>query len=336
MKEGREEMRGWWKESVGDPRVVLGCVHLLCICTVITTLTTFFAVGHNVREVCELIKESDLYKSFKVDMDKICHDRLPTISYTGILLPEQGVFAVGLSLAGLLGLWAHYLIGKTQVKAITDACAKQGKDDFDFPLLAPPMFMDVIRLVGLCVSSCTPRRNKKEEQMASAEQEEEVPKAKHQSSLVAFCRKTIRVGQTSCFFILPTACVSMKHNIAVHGLAACFFFGFACAHVVCSYVIQYNLIAHKIIVNESFDKSFNFKSKVLMGAVVFFVVGSIVYFSLRFGTYQIYLYTVAAALGQYTTVLWLMAGYGTYYIDLTILVKQEKIMREEEVPTISL
>ena len=133
----------------------------------------------------------------------------------------------------------------------------------------------------------------------------------------------------------------MKHNIAVHGLSAFFFFGLACTHVVCSYIIQYNFIAQKIVVNKQFEASFKVKELVLRCAVLLVAVGSIVYLSLRFTSMQIYLYTLGGALGQYSTVLWLTVGYSTYYVDLTVLLslleeEEKKNAKEDERQTISL
>lgn len=252
-------------------------------------------------QVCELIKESTLYKSFKVNRDKICLDRLPTISYTGVLLPEQCIFAVGLSLAALGGIWAHDLIGRTQIDCIL---RKSSEEDRESSILAtvPPLLFQTIA--------------------------ERPTKTK----LIHFCERTIRIGQLSCFWLLPTACVSMKHSILVHGLSAFFFFGLACVHVCCTYVIQYNLIVHKLVQSSQFEKSFRFKGFVLLCALAFFFIGCVVYLSLRFTSYQLYLYTIGGALGQYTTVLWLMAGYGSYYVDLTILIENgEKSRKQQEI-----
>ncbi|QDZ18641.1 hypothetical protein HOP50_02g11450 [Chloropicon primus] len=291
----------WKLSSVwNDPRVALGLVHLLCVCTIVATLTTFFAVGHNVREVCELIKESTLYRSFKVNRDKICLDRLPTISYTGILMPEQSIFAVGLSLAAMGGFRAFYLIGRAQLDCIDRHCALEGKGANEVLATTPPLLSLLARILarldfcGLC-------------------------RAPEDQKLTSLCQTTIRVGQMSSFWMLPTACVSMKHSIMIHGLSAFLFFGLACVHVCCTYSIQHNLIAHKIVRSDLFETSRRIKELALRCAGFFFFAGLAVYFSLRFSSYQVYLYTMAGALAQYLTVLWLMVGFSTYYVDLTVL-----------------
>ena len=284
-----------WK----DPRVAFGFVHLTCVLTIAATLTTFFAVGHNVREVCELIKESTLYKSFKVNRDKVCLDRLPTISYTGVLLPEQCVFAVGLSLAAFGGFWAFYLIGRIQAECVRRHAALKGKGKTVLARAPPVLWF--LSYLG------------------------------REIGLEDLCRKTGRLGQVSSFWMLPTACVSMKHSIIIHGLSAFFFFGLACIHVVCTYCIQHNLILHEVVSNKHFERSCRFKKVLLRCAAAFFGAGVVVYFSLRFTPDHLYLYTLGGALGQYTTVVWLMSGFSTYYVDLTVLLDLEESNRQQDI-----
>ena len=298
------------KLSWNDPRVVLGCVHLLCVCTVVTTLTTFFSVGHKVREVCEIIKESTLYRSLKVNRDKICLDRLPTISYTGVLLPEQGIFAVGLSLAALGSFRAFDLIARTQINCIERYCDLEKKTSAAILVAAPPLF-GVFKGLFSCLWWSSGRS------------------ADTKLTLADLCAMTKRVGQISSFWMLPTACVSMKHSIMIHGLSAFFFFSFACVHVCCSYAIQHNLIAHGIVAHDHFDQSSRIKEVVLMCAALLAAVGAAVYLSLRFTEYHLYLYTLGGALGQYTTVVWLMCGFSTYYVDLTVLMNQSESKQQE-------
>lgn len=266
------------------PEATLGWSYGIVVVTLIAVHVTCFSVGHTVREICLRIKENDLYRGLGIDESKVCNDRLPTISYMGVLMPEQAIFSAGLSLAALIAMVAHAQLGALLLKQL------QGSPSGDVITKSPPLLRRIPSVFG------------------SGEQQ-----------LSEYASRTARIGQASFFCLILTACVSMKHQLLVHGFCAFLFFVSAVMHLFRMYTIQHSMIECRIVVDRRFDQSYRLKDICIRTSLVLLAAGVVGYAAFRFTSYQLYLYTLAGPIAEYVTVLWLMVGYSSYYMDILVL-----------------